>query len=1070
LGTLGGASLTSVKSLRNVGNEALNLGKNVMSAGSSVSAGGVAIAAGAALGAAALLKMTKAGVDAYVHLGSEVRQYQRVTGASAEESSRMVAASRVLGVETTSLATNMLRLSKQVTQNREVLNHHGIEVAHNKAGQVDLNGTLLKVADAYEHATSQTEKNDIALAAFSLRGRAMLPILARGREGIEELWRAAENHGEILSQDDLDKVRDYKIAVAELHEAWSSAFIQLGRVAVPLLTDVNRTLEHLIVLGHQATGVIGGIVDKIPHLPEWHGIGIDDVALSMATGGLWGAKKALDAVTGGHDSASKAAAEQKVAEEDLAEAERAATEAIKAHTKAIDDYLGLTTDADKFTNEWRDGLDGLATALRESQGEAGKNAASVDQMTAAGRASEDALLAQVDSAAKWVKSMAEQGASQDVIEAGLQRMAQELLNTAGKYRLPQAEAQHYVDIILGIPRDASTTINLDASQAMNAIDALRINLGHLGSIQLSNGLVIGKAIEIGAAAAAPPKPPLYTGTDDGGAAKRARDKAASDAKQAAEEAKRQAEDLARLMEAIDKQRTEQMANMYKLGLASRDDYGARTQELMDREVAAGREYGDEWMRLNDQLRGIDQDVADFLGGLYVHQQALIDNQHEALAVSNEEYLAVLQERLGLVEEFSDEWMQVWRRINQIETDAANRSRKAADDAAAAAQKTTEAAQQTAEAAVSRLTGLLDEEQRIRQQMQQAAKQHAARMGDIERQFVADQAGVFDARRSQLQGWADVTQRFQAGWGNAAFALTRNIREQTDAFAEWAATLDEAQRRGLSSGVIDLLGLDQGPQALGQLRMFASATDAEIADLNAAVAARQEQIDRRVSEEATRSYSKITAQLRALAEKHAAEVEAAAEEFLAQQADLNRQLEQVGFDGGRSFGAAIAQGLMSSVSAIREAAVAAARAQEEATRAGQRRDQTLSGSAMIRAADGTVHNIQELYEFFGGPGAGVGPSGGYPLPVGAEVISYADGTSHVPADGLYRLHQGERVVASPENQQLTALLQAHLMPASSSTSVQVRVFVGDREITDIVRTEVSDQRSTAVTAAAMAGRR
>lgn len=213
---------------------------------SGLAGGGVAIA-GAAITAFALK-----GVADFQHLAGEVRNFQRVTGASAESSSQFVASFRAIGTDVASATQALGRFGKNLEVNAAGLEGMGVQIARTKSGATDITGTFLNVADAIHNSSDAGARNTLVLQAFGRAGLSLLPILSKGRAGIEELFGEAAKRHELLSQDDLDKARALSLATIALKEEFTGLEREAGKALVPFITSLVQA----------ATGTLG-LIDKI---------------------------------------------------------------------------------------------------------------------------------------------------------------------------------------------------------------------------------------------------------------------------------------------------------------------------------------------------------------------------------------------------------------------------------------------------------------------------------------------------------------------------------------------------------------------------------------------------------------------------------------------------------------------------------------------------------------------------------------------------------------------------------------------------------------------------------------
>lgn len=347
------------------------------------------------------------------------------------------------------------------------------------------------------------------------------------------------------------------------------------------------------------------------------------------------------------------------------------------------------------------------------------------------------------------------------------------------------------------------------------------------------------------------------------------------------------------------------------------------------------------------------------------RRQLEDNMHEAGAIGTAQYVAILDARIKSETAYTNEWMaQVNKRAQVLKEEAdwllqiEEERKEAADEA-----------RETYDDALQTMNDLLDEERDVRREMVQVEEDYAEEMGairrkmadstkeynksveDAARDFNRSQQQILDARRTQLESWARLDEAVTGSWGNTVGQLLDNARSQAAQFKEWMAELETARSRGVSEQVISMLGLDEGPQALAQLKQFNSATISEINALNAEVAARTAAADSQVRTEQAKNLGTVGKELTEVQERYAEtlrelrerfveeqraledELTKTQSDFVIEQAELATKLAAIGLDQGRSYGAALAEGLNSQLEGVRAAAAALRKAASGAASAG-----------------------------------------------------------------------------------------------------------------------------------------
>lgn len=219
-------TLALASSLGQAGEKGAGLFERMTQLGGTMGAGGptgLAIGAGV-VGLGLLVEGAGEAVRSYVELTDHIREYSTVTGESAQEASRQIGAFKELGVDSEKATMGMLRLGRSVASNPEKFQALGIEIAHTKNGTVDLNETLLRVADAYNHTSDATTRAQIVYQSFGKAGVAMIPVLEAGRKQLAQLEAQVSA---VFSQADIERAREYQIhmrGVAERVDDLKSRF------------------------------------------------------------------------------------------------------------------------------------------------------------------------------------------------------------------------------------------------------------------------------------------------------------------------------------------------------------------------------------------------------------------------------------------------------------------------------------------------------------------------------------------------------------------------------------------------------------------------------------------------------------------------------------------------------------------------------------------------------------------------------------------------------------------------------------------------------------------------------
>ena len=207
---------------------------------------GGGIAVGAGLAGIALAKFAFDGVENFSNLTGEVRTLRAQMGGTAEDASRVAGVARQLGIDTDTVAKGFFQLTKRIGESKDTLAQYGVEVVRNDNGSVNSAKTLLNISDVFKAMQDPAERNAFLMQNFGRAGAQLIPVLTQGRAQLEQFYAMTDRHHEIFSEEDLQKGREYKLAMRELDDAWTGLSTELGRELVPAITQFARGLEEVV--------------------------------------------------------------------------------------------------------------------------------------------------------------------------------------------------------------------------------------------------------------------------------------------------------------------------------------------------------------------------------------------------------------------------------------------------------------------------------------------------------------------------------------------------------------------------------------------------------------------------------------------------------------------------------------------------------------------------------------------------------------------------------------------------------------------------------------------------------
>lgn len=299
--TLFGKDVSASKALEAVGKNAEKVGGHFANmgkvAGLAFGATGIGavIAAGVAIG-----KFAGDSVDKFGEVGKEVLGLQRVVGGSAEDVSRLASEFTMTGVNAEAGGKAIGILSKHLAANDKTAQSLGFAYRDSAGHIKSMQDILPDLAAKFATMKAGPERTALALQLFGKNGTAMLPFLAKGKDGLKDLAAESDKLGTTLSGKDLQAVKDNTIAKRKWGEAMTGVQLTLGKVLYPILTKVAdwMTATLIPVLGNVAKWFSQNLLPAIQNVGNWISTTLIPAIVDLAAGFMENVWPALQSVVG----------------------------------------------------------------------------------------------------------------------------------------------------------------------------------------------------------------------------------------------------------------------------------------------------------------------------------------------------------------------------------------------------------------------------------------------------------------------------------------------------------------------------------------------------------------------------------------------------------------------------------------------------------------------------------------------------------------------------------------------------------------------------------------------------
>jgi hypothetical protein len=198
--------------------------------------GGVAIAAGAGI-----MEMALQGAE-LVH---SLDMASQKTGISIQALQGLQAAGATVGVSLDGMVMATRKFSQALTGTGKGASAAGITLRTLGVTSHSTGEALLQVAEAFEKMPNGAQKAADAVALFGREGLNLIPLLNKGKAGIEEFNAIVDAYGPKVGKDAVEADEKLMVANVKLTQSWDRFKVSAETAALPAITAVKDYMADL---------------------------------------------------------------------------------------------------------------------------------------------------------------------------------------------------------------------------------------------------------------------------------------------------------------------------------------------------------------------------------------------------------------------------------------------------------------------------------------------------------------------------------------------------------------------------------------------------------------------------------------------------------------------------------------------------------------------------------------------------------------------------------------------------------------------------------------------------------
>lgn len=201
-----------------------------------------------------------------IRLGDEVGKTAARIGVSVNDLQGLQFAANRAGVDTAAFNTSLQRLQRSATESTQGNQTYARSFQQLGVNVRDANGEMLggreliiEMARGLQQVENPTERAALAMQTMGRSGAAMIPLLANGAEGVEELLERFDELGGGMGEDFVRQAEAAQDAMTDYDTAMTSFKSKLAVVLLPAITSLVTGFSNLVAAATQSESAMNAI-------------------------------------------------------------------------------------------------------------------------------------------------------------------------------------------------------------------------------------------------------------------------------------------------------------------------------------------------------------------------------------------------------------------------------------------------------------------------------------------------------------------------------------------------------------------------------------------------------------------------------------------------------------------------------------------------------------------------------------------------------------------------------------------------------------------------------------------